>query len=310
MSNGRLAWALVLLVGGLGLGASCRQNRNGRAPDAAGAAPRGAHTDVAAATSPPEITAVSGLDLAALGASEQETFWRVANDELSPCGDPHSLAQCGRDRLPCRSCMPALRFLGARIRDGLGPEALSELLHQRYNPQEVQRIRTEGAPSRGSSMAAVTVVEFSDYQCPHCAHAMPVLRQVEHDFEGRVRVVHMNFPLEGHLRAMAAARAALAAGRQEKFWEMHELLFSNQRALENNDLDRYATQLHLDLNRFHADMDSPAVAAEIAATRREGERLQISGTPAIYINGRVFNLPIEREPLRQWIQEEIDTVAP
>lgn len=306
MSRSQFGFAFVFVFGSLGLGASCRNGgaqrnpppdarRAAAAPDAQAASPAGA-----------AVSDVAGLDLANLNATERETFWAVANDELSPCGDPHSLASCARDHLPCRSCMPALRFLAHRIEDGYSRDQLSEFIRARYAPQAVTPVHTDGAPTHGSPLATVTLVEFSDYECPHCAHAVPIIRQLERDLEGRVRVVHMNFPLTGHIHGMPAARAALAAGRQGKFWEMHYLLFENQRALEPADIDRYATQLGLDLTRFHADVASPEVEAQIAATRREGERLQITGTPTIYINNRRYDLNVEREPLRQWVQEEID----
>jgi protein-disulfide isomerase len=302
MPRSTLALILVLVTGFLGLGASCR-NRN---TTPTRTAVDGGRPGLTAATSPGQVTELPGLDLERLNATERETFWAVANDELSPCGDPHSLAVCVRDRVACRACSPALRFLASRIEDGYARDQLSEHLRARYSPQAVQQIHTEGAPSHGSQMASVTIAEFSDYECPHCARAVPLLRQVERDFEGRVRVVHMNFPLSGHIHAMPAARAALAAGKQGKFWEMHYLLFENQRSLEPADIERYATQIGLDLTRFRADLASPEIEAAIAATRREGERLQIQGTPTIFINGRRYELNLEREPLRQWVQEEID----
>lgn len=286
------------------MGASCRNNRAQppQPQEAADAAP-------AAPTPPPSgnVTEVAGLDLAELSAAERETLWAIANEELSPCGDPHSLAVCARDRLACRSCLPALRFLARRVRDGYPRDQLSDHMRQRYSASSVVEIRTEGAPSHGSVAAGVTVVEFSDYECPHCAAAVPLLRQIAHDLEGRIRMVHMNFPLSGHTHAMPAARAALAAGRQGKFWEMNDLLFQNQRHLEPEDIQRYATQLGLDLTRFRADIASPEIEAAIQATRREGERLQINGTPTIFINGRRYELNLDRETLRDWIQEELDS---
>jgi len=307
MNRVRLGMALVFLLGGLGMGASCRNNRtSGGGGASAQLATGDAQTRAPAAASESLVTEIQGLDLTALSTAERESFWAVANDELSTCGDPHSLAVCARDRLPCRTCMPAMRFLARRVQDGVGREQLSEYLRARYGSTTVQQVRTEGAPSHGSVAAAVTVVEFSDYECPHCARAIPVLRQIEREFEGRVRVVHMNFPLGGHTHAMPAARAALAAGRQGKFWEMNDLLFQNQRSLEPADILRYATQLNLDLARFRTDMAAPEVEEAIATTRREGERLQIQGTPTIFINGRRYELPIEREQLREWIQDELD----
>lgn len=310
MARPRLAWCVVLVLAGLGLGASCRNNRVAPSPDGAARAPG---ADASRAPSPAaregDVTAIPGIDLADLSSTERESFWTLANEELSTCGEPYSLAVCARDRRPCRTCQPALRFLARMVRDGRSRDDASEQLRLRYNPANAAQVNTTGAPSHGPEDAPITLVEFSDYECPHCAHAIPIIRQVEHDFPGRLRVVHMNFPLSGHTHAMAAARAALAAGRQGKFWEMHELLFTNQRSLETADLNRYAQQLGLDMARFRADSASPEVEAAIQATRREGERLEISGTPTIFINGRRYELPIERPMLRDWIQEDLDAAV-
>lgn len=307
MSRPRFEWCVVLVLAGLGLGASCRNNRAQPTPDGAARPSDAARTPSAPRTG--DVTEIPGIDLADLSNNERESFWALANEELSTCGEPYSLAVCGRDRRPCRTCMPALRFMARMVRDGRSRDEASELVRLRYSPSNAAQVNTTGAPSQGAADAPVTLVEFSDYECPHCAHAIPVIQQVEHDFPGRLRVVHMNFPLSGHTHAMAAARAALAAGRQGKFWEMHALLFTNQRALETADLARYATQLGLDMARFRADIALPELDAAIAATRREGERLEISGTPTIFINGRRYELPIERPMLRDWIQEELDAVA-
>jgi protein-disulfide isomerase len=255
---------------------------------------------------------VNGVDLTALASAERELFWAVANDELSPCGDPHSLAVCGRDRT-CGSCIAALRFLARRVQDGFPREELGDLVRARYARTAVQTIRSGDSPARGPATAPVTIVEFTDYECPHCGRAAPVMRDIEREFGERLRVIHMHFPLSGHIHAANAARAAVAAGRQGKFWEYHDLLFANQTQLEQNDLERYATQLGLDVNRFRADMQSPEVEGKVAADRREGERLQIDGTPTLFINGRRYPLAVERAQLREWIQEEIDsppTTAP
>ena len=304
MFRARFAVAVMLVFAAFGLGASCnRHGTNGgtvASPDVHG------ETRQAPPPNSAQVTDVPGIDLAALSQAERELFWAVANDELSPCGDPHSLAMCGRDHT-CNSCIPALRFLSRRVQDGFPREQLGELVRARYARTEVVTIHTDTAPSRGPVTAPVTIVEFSDYECPHCGRAAPVLRDLEREFEGRVRVVHMHFPLSGHIHAMAASKAAVAAQRQNKFWEFHDLLFANQSALEAADLERYATQLQLDMTRFRADAQSPATEAQVAADRREGERLQIEGTPTIFINGRRYNLPVERQQLREWIQEEIDT---
>ncbi len=304
MFRARIAVAVMLVFAVFALGASC--NRHSSGGNTVGSPDVRNEPHAGPSNGAPQVTDVPGVDLNALSQAERELFWAVANDELSPCGDPHSLAVCGRDH-GCASCIPALRFLSRRVQDGFPREQLGELVRARYARNEVVTIHTEGSPSRGPETAPVSVIEFSDYECPHCGRAAPILRDMEREFHDRVRVVHMHFPLSGHIHAMAASRAVIAAGRQGKFWELHDLIFANQSALEQADLDRYATQLGLDLTRFHADMQAPATEAKVAADRREGERLQIEGTPTIFINGRRYNLPLERQQLREWIQEEIDT---
>ena len=301
MFRARIALVGVLTLGLFGLGASCHR-RGAVEPATISSDARGASVSASQAG----VTEVQGVDLAALSSAERELFWAVANDELSPCGDPHSLAVCGRDRL-CAVCVPALRFLSRRVQDGFPREQLAELVRARYARNAIEQIHIEGAPVRGPATAPVTIVEFSDYECPHCAHAAPILRDIEREFHDRVRVIHMHFPLSLHRDAVPAARAAVAAGRQGHFWEYHDLLFANQTALTREDFERYATQLGLDINRFRADVQSAESEARVATDRREGERLQLEGTPTLYINGRRYNLPIDRAMLREWIQEEIDT---
>jgi thiol-disulfide isomerase/thioredoxin len=302
MFRARLALAVVLVLGSLGLGASCNRTQTGAANTVPSGDVRAESEGTGAANA---VTEVPGIDVAALSQAERELFWAVANDELSPCGDPHSLAVCARDRT-CAACVPAMRFLSRRVQDGFPRGQLGELVRLRHARSAVQNPRIDGAAARGPENAAVTIVEFSDYECPHCRRAAPILRDIEREFRDRVRLVHMHFPLSGHIHAMDASKAAVAAGRQGKFWEYHELLFANQNALERNDLERYATQLGLDMARFRADMQSRETEAAVAAERREGERLQIDGTPTIYINGRRYILPLDRGQLREWVQEEID----
>lgn len=259
------------------------------------------------APSPDRVTEVSGFDTSALSSAERDLLWNVANDMLSPCGDPHSLAVCARDRV-CVTCRPALRFLSRRVQDGFDSERLGELVRARFSRDVVVRINIDGAPIRGGANATVTLVEFSDYECPHCAAAAPVLRDIEREFGDRIKVVHMHFPLSGHTHAMAASRAAVAAGRQGKFWEYHDVLFANQSALETANLEQYATRIGLDLARFRADVAAQETEARVASDRREGERLQIGGTPAIYINGRSWPsaLQLDRSQLREWINDELE----
>jgi protein-disulfide isomerase len=143
-----------------------------------------------------------------------------------------------------------------------------------------------GAPSRGRADAPVTIVEFSDFQCPFCARATGVVENVLNAYGTRVRWVFKHFPLDFHTDAPLAHRAALAAGEQGKFWEMHDAIFRNQSAIKRNDLLRLATTLGLDMARFVADLDSDRLMSVMQRDMADGLRIGVDGTPAFFINGR------------------------
>ena len=144
---------------------------------------------------------------------------------------------------------------------------------------------------KGNNSARVTVEEFSDFQCPACSGLEPGLKRVMADYNDRVRFVFRNYPLQMHKYAFIAARAAEAAGLQGKFWEMHDMLYENQKEWSDSmeprvQFDSYATRLGLDVQRFKADMDRQELAERIKADMLRGNALGVKGTPTVYINGR------------------------
>ena len=145
------------------------------------------------------------------------------------------------------------------------------------------------AHTRGSNDALVTIVVFSDFQCPFCARVTPTLEKVEQAYGQDVRVVYKHNPLAFHHYALPAAKAAEAAGRQGKFWKMHDLLFENQRELADEDLRRYAKTLRLDRKRFARDLRAQDIAQKIEAHQTQANALGARGTPAFFINGRFLS---------------------
>jgi protein-disulfide isomerase len=145
--------------------------------------------------------------------------------------------------------------------------------------------------TRGNTSSRVTLEEFSDFQCPACGGLEPGLRRVMKDYDDRVRFVFRNYPLTMHKYAFIAARAAESAGLQGKFWEMHDLIYDNQKewsdAMEPRvQFDSYATRLGLDVQRFKADMERQDLADRIKADMLRGNSLGVKGTPTVYLNGR------------------------
>jgi protein-disulfide isomerase len=157
---------------------------------------------------------------------------------------------------------------------------------------------------RGPAQAPVTLVEYADYQCPHCQAAYPEIEQVLRRHAGAVRFAVRHFPVESsHPRALAAALAAEAAGRQGKFWEMHARLFDDPGRLEEEDLRRHATALGLDLQRFDADRADPELANAIRHQRLQGMRSGVNGTPTLFVNGLRYDGPHDAEALSRVIAQ-------
>jgi protein-disulfide isomerase len=144
-------------------------------------------------------------------------------------------------------------------------------------------------PSIGSASAPVTLVEFSDFQCPFCQRVAPTLKQVKAKYGDRIRIVWKDFPLtQIHPQAFKAGEAAHCAGDQGKFWEYHDQLFGNQQALQPADLKRYAADMKLDAGKFNDCLDSSKHGERVRDGVAQGTALGVNSTPMIYINGRVL----------------------
>jgi protein-disulfide isomerase len=145
-----------------------------------------------------------------------------------------------------------------------------------------------GVPTRGPLDAPITIVEFADFQCPYCAGAESTIHQLLLQYPDQVKLVFKDFPLDFHADSILAHHAALAANEQGKFWEMHDMIFANQRAMKRDDLLRHAQSLSLDINRFIADMDSGRFKTIIEEDQREGLHLGVDGTPSFLVNGKLL----------------------
>ena len=150
----------------------------------------------------------------------------------------------------------------------------------------VVKIAIDDQPAKGNPDAPVTIIEFTDFQCPSCGRTQPIIEDMLKEYGDRVRLVVRDFPLDMHQYAEKAAEAAEAAREQGKYWEYAAVLFKNQTALEVPKLKEYATQLGLDRAKFDQALDTGKFHDKVARDIREGEKLGISGTPTIFINGK------------------------
>ncbi|MBZ5714639.1 DsbA family protein [Nannocystis pusilla] len=152
-------------------------------------------------------------------------------------------------------------------------------------------------PQLGPNDALVTVVEYSDFQCPYCAKVTDPLKDAMGTYEGDVRLIFKHYPLPGHTAAPGAAQAAWAAHQQGKFWEMHDLLFANQKQLDDKSLEGHAQKLGLDVAKFNADRTSDAAKAAVDSDYTSGGKAGATGTPYFLVNGRPYSGSL---PAKQW----------
>jgi protein-disulfide isomerase len=187
--------------------------------------------------------------------------------------------------------------------EGLKKAASVEILLPEYQPPKVA-VDASG-PSRGPADAPVTIVEFSDFQCPFCARAEPTVKQLMEAYPGKIRLVYKDFPLPNHPLAPDAAEAAHCAGDQGKYWEMHEKLFASNGKLAVADLKGYAKDLGLDQGKFDQCLDSNEKAKLVEAHQKHGEEAGIASTPAFLVNGRLVEGAQPLEAFKKVVDEEL-----
>ena len=144
--------------------------------------------------------------------------------------------------------------------------------------------------STGPEDAPVTLVEYGDFECPYCGQAYPVVKAVQEQLGDQIRFVFRNFPITGsHPHAEHAAEASEAAAAQNHYWEMHDTLFENQSALDDQDLLEYANKLGLDVNQFRMELESGVYATDVEEDVSSGVRSGVNGTPTFFVNGERFD---------------------
>lgn len=171
-------------------------------------------------------------------------------------------------------------------------------------------IEVEDAPSLGPENAPVTIVEFSDFQCPYSAHASRTLKRLLQLYPTQVRWVFKHYPLREHRDAPLAHEAALAAHQQGKFWEMHRLLFINQSRLKREDILRYASELNLDMPTFTEELDTRRLRDRVVRDILQGRRLQVGMTPTYFINGKRIAGSRDLSEFTKLIEDELAGLVP
>ena len=175
-------------------------------------------------------------------------------------------------------------------------------------PFERFHVELGDAPVRGPATAPVTIVAFSDFECPYCERGHQTIQRVEREYGDKVRIAYKAYPLDFHSHAMIAALAARSAQEQGKFWEFHDLLFS-QRGLDVPQLEAYAKQVGLDMEKLRADLEALKWGASVQRDMRQARKLGVTGTPAYFVNGRYLSGAKPIEVMRELIDKELELAA-
>jgi protein-disulfide isomerase len=182
-----------------------------------------------------------------------------------------------------------------------------EMLFAKPEAPHIEITYAADDPMRGSKTAPVTIVEFTDFQCPYCKRSQDTLRQVEANYGSKVKLVEKQYPLPFHNRAKPASEAALCAKEQGKFWEMHDKLFPSQ-SLEDADINRFAQEVKLNGKKFDKCLAEHKYMSRIDADIAEGQRYGVRGTPHFFVNGRPINGAQPYDAFKSAIDEELSKI--
>jgi protein-disulfide isomerase len=247
-----------------------------------------------------------GVSLEGLLDSDVKAFWRMVEKYPSACGKAHSLETSVRTDPGCKRSIFAARYVVRLMKAHLLPSEVEEQYDRRFGDAKRETFDLKAAPLRGEASAPITLVEFSDFQCPHCKHLQPVLEQLLDEYRGKVKLYFKNYPItRAHPDAHGSAAAALAAGKQGKFWAFHDKLFAGDQLKQDMPvLEKIAKDLKLDVAKWKAEIEP--MKAQVDRDHAEGERVDIDSTPTLFINGRRFQGPKTLDEVKDWVEEELN----
>ncbi len=243
---------------------------------------------------PKKATVLSGLDEKALN-----TVIKVFNENDCTCCKKETLAHCLKNDAKCGYVQAIAKKIIAKAKKGKSEDYLSGMITGYFLYREVElakkakkadnkiyKINVDNSPWKGTEDAPVTIVEFTDFQCPYCVRASATVEEVLKAYPTQIKIRFKNNPLSFHKQAPYAARAALAAGEQGKYWEMRKILFKNSRALNEESIRKFAQEIGLDMEQFEKTVNSQELKDRVQADMKEAKRVKARGTPHFFVNGR------------------------
>lgn len=252
-----------------------------------------------------------GIKTSELTPKQRQDLVELTSDTFCPCSST-TVAGCLRAETVCRPAVRLTELAAELLLAGQSQTQTLLRIEAYYNSfPENRRIKfDEDGPVKGKADAKITIVEFSDFECPSCRAVHPVLESLVNKYPNDVRLVFLNFPLTQHPHAKEAAIAGAWAAEQGRFWPFANLVFQNQSRLDEIGVEALATQAGLDAKAMTAALESdPKYAAKVEKDKAQGEAARITGTPSLFINGRQLVLPPSMEYLSWTIEDELEWIA-
>jgi protein-disulfide isomerase len=256
-----------------------------------------------------------GVDWMGVSPAQKQIALKVLRDLSCTCGCSMKTAQCRIEDPACSQSRGLAMIAVDAARQNKSEAAIRELIenselarqardHDRILLDPVE-ISVDGAPAKGPANAKITLVEFSDFQCPFCSVAVAKLNAVLQKYPNDVRLVFKQFPLDSHSTARFAAAAALAAHAQGKFWPLHDRMYAGFRQLSRENILGWAKELGLDPAKLAADADAPRTAAAVERDYLEGQKAGVEGTPTVFINGKKYQGALDLAAIGPVLEAEL-----
>jgi protein-disulfide isomerase len=254
---------------------------------------------------------LGNVDLSELTPVQKKAVLKILREEDCSCQCGMKTAECILKDTNCSYSRTIAKIAIQGVRDGKSLMEISKLMdaspkaHRPKLLEDPVKIAVDGAPVKGPADARITLVEFSDFECPYCSAAEKQVDIVMAAYPKDVKLVYKQFPLSMHPHAEMAAEASLAARDQGKFWEMYDVLFKNYRRLSSDNIMIWAKEIGLDMDKFKADLVSGKYKAVVEKDLADGEAAGVYGTPAFYINGKQYNGEVTLAALKPILAAEL-----
>jgi protein-disulfide isomerase len=264
------------------------------------------------------VAALTGVDFTGLTPAAKTRALHALRTQDCSCGCGMKVAECRVKDPNCAFSRGLASVTVGAIKGGkTETAAIAESKASKFGTRPAPKllddpvpIPTLGSPMMGPANARITLVEFSDFQCPYCSKAVAQINATLKAYPNDVRLIFKQYPLvDAHPAAAISAAAALAAHEQGKFWPMHDVLFANRPKLSRQWILAWAKEIGLDMKRFTADLDSDAIRKAVLRDQADGDTAGVEGTPTVFLNGQKYNGDLAPDAIKPVIDGELKRLA-